>query len=51
MAKQFESSVISYGSEANQFPSIWSIRFESSVISYGSEAENMKLLAYLKVWE
>ena len=35
---EFESSVISYGSEANNFKQFSDSPFESSVISYGSEA-------------
>ena len=35
---KFESSVISYGSEAIRTCSAMMIWFESSVISYGSEA-------------
>ena len=34
----FESSVISYGSEARETILLYQILFESSVISYGSEA-------------
>ena len=36
----FESSVISYGSEAKSSIFITLMSFESSVISYGSEANN-----------
>ena len=34
----FESSVISYGSEARSAAKRFAVLFESSVISYGSEA-------------
>ena len=37
---EFESSVISYGSQASDSGNFRSPRFESSVISYGSQAEN-----------
>ena len=36
--REFESSVISYGSEAENLKRELSKEFESSVISYGSEA-------------
>ena len=36
--RKFESSVISYGSEAIDTALMYSCVFESSVISYGSEA-------------
>ena len=38
MAGKFESSVISYGSEAGTLSTDNTTGFESSVISYGSEA-------------
>ena len=38
MLRGFESSVISYGSEAEHFYCDRNSEFESSVISYGSEA-------------
>ena len=38
MATQFESSVISYGSKADELPELSPAEFESSVISYGSKA-------------
>ena len=43
MPKMFESSVISYGSEAVGKRSVYANLFESSVISYGSEAGKMRL--------
>ena len=47
----FESSVISYGSEAKGYYADLSDLFESSVISYGSEAELGLQLAKGAVWE
>ena len=38
---KFESSVISYGSEASVDRIRSAVGFESSVISYGSEAQSM----------
>ena len=39
---KFESSVISYGSQTNDFSSTSAISFESSVISYGSQTAAIK---------
>ena len=39
---EFESSVISYGSESTRFAEMSLDKFESSVISYGSESRIMK---------
>ena len=38
MCYLFESSVISYGSKADNESGEWEEKFESSVISYGSKA-------------
>ena len=47
---EFESSVISYGSEAAERPDTADKGFESSVISYGSEAK-LKMSWYAKGFE
>ena len=39
--RQFESSVISYGSETIREGLLFPEEFESSVISYGSETKNI----------